>query len=542
MSFAYLGLSENICNTINDVGYVEPTAIQQQVIPIILQGSDLMAITQTGTGKTAGFALPLLEKILCTPKKLNPKQIRVLVITPTRELAFQIYNEINLYAHAFGVSSAYMFGGSALEEQFNTIQNGVDILIACPGRLLDLVRQNSIDLSQVDCLVLDELDRMLDMGFLPKVQEITQNMPQTRQNLFFSATTNEKVDELAQSLLNSAQIVQLYNLSDQLQQVNQQVYHVITANKRKLLLHLLNDNNYQQILIFMRTKARVKRLLDFLTDNDIKAKELHSSRNQDERSEALNAFKTGEARILIATDLVARGIDIEGLPLVINFDLPSVPADYVHRVSRAGSSDNVGTVISLVCAEEEKLLRAIESFIKQSIPVLDTPDFLTVANQAVDSNADNIKKKGTGIYRRKRTIKPKPKEGYNSLIAQDNLSDEELDNIGNRIDYVSPYQNSGNEIKKPKNIRKPKPKTNSSKPEVKSKKRTTKPAGAVNGNAKPYARKKGYRSLMSDAPLKEVGSARVLKNDKARTPIILRKSSSVLTKEQLSSLQQHLSK
>jgi len=554
MSFTALGISEHLVNSITNIGYLEPTQVQQQVIPCALQGKDLMVAAQTGTGKTASFALPLLEILLKTPVLLAPKQTQVLILTPTRELAAQVHENIKAYAHESGVSCLCVFGGTPIEKQIAALAGGVDILVACPGRLLDLLKQNALDLSLVKALVLDEVDKMLDMGFVPDVRKIMSHLPSKRQNLLFSATFVPEVTELAASFLQDPQIIEITPPNTIVQLIAQDVYHVLRASKRVLLLHLLNQQQWQQVLIFVRTKQGANRLAEFLRKHGVLVSAIHGDKSQNARTKALEDFKSGGICALVATDIAARGLDIEQLPYVVNYDLPQVAADYVHRIGRTGRAGCSGKAISLVCADEEKLLRNIEKFIGQEINVMETPD-LVMPKPVVPAPKEAEKAKGSGIHRRnhmrskpRKTSSPNLPNANNNgnflpsaALERDEFFDDEIDNFGNRADYVSPYQAANPKtpkVAKPKAVRGAKVRK-----APKARLQATHPNAPSNGNSKflAKARKRGYRSLMTDDKAKD---ANVIYSKRApkptKTPIILHKTSRPLTAEQLATLQQHL--
>lgn len=369
MSFESLGLSAEILLAVSEKGYSEPTPIQQQAIPLILEGRDLMGGAQTGTGKTAGFTLPLLQRLMetSTPTK-GRRPIRALVLTPTRELAAQVHESVQTYGRHLPLKSAVVFGGVSINPQKMKLIKGVDILVATPGRLLDHVGQNSANLSKIDILVLDEADRMLDMGFLRDIRKVLALLPKNKQTLLFSATFSNEIKTLANGLLNSPALVEVAQRNTTSERVEQVVHHVDKKRKRELLSFLIGSNNWEQVLVFSRTKHGANRLAEQLTEDGIKSAAIHGNKSQGARTRALADFKSGKVRVLVATDIAARGLDIDQLPHVVNFELPNVAEDYVHRIGRTGRAGNEGEAMSLVCVDELKLLKDIERLIKREIP------------------------------------------------------------------------------------------------------------------------------------------------------------------------------
>lgn len=368
MSFTTLGLSEPILRAIKETGYTEPTPIQKQAIPIILEGKDVLAGAQTGTGKTAGFTLPLLQLLSDTPiQKGKARKVRALVLTPTRELAAQVAENVASYSKYLPFSHTVIFGGVGINPQISRLRKGVDIVVATPGRLLDLSNQKAIDLSHVEYLILDEADRMLDMGFIHDIKKVLALLPKKRQNLLFSATFSNDIKKLADNLLDSPVLIEVAKRNTTTAQVEQVVYPVDKARKRELLIHLIKDNNWKQVLIFTRTKHGANKLSEVLAKKGITSAAIHGNKSQGARTKALASFKDGSVRTLVATDIAARGIDIDQLPHVVNFELPNVPEDYVHRIGRTGRAGREGEAASLVCIDEKELLRAIEKLIKKEI-------------------------------------------------------------------------------------------------------------------------------------------------------------------------------
>jgi len=367
MSFDSFGLLAELIRVVVEKGYHEPTPIQSKAIPVILEGLDVLGGAQTGTGKTAGFTLPLLH--LLSKKRQDKKQrhVRALIITPTRELAAQVAESVKIYGKYLSLKSTVVFGGVKINSQIAELKRGVDILVATPGRLLDHVSQKTVDLSKVDILVLDEADRMLDMGFIHDIRKILALLPKKRQNLLFSATFSDDIKKLADNLLNSPVLVEVARRNTSSECVKQRVYHVDRLRKRELLSHLIISQNWQQVLVFTRTKHGANRLTQQLEKDGITAVAIHGNKGQGARTRALSGFKRGGIRVLVATDIAARGLDINQLPYVVNFELPNVPEDYVHRIGRTGRAGNEGEAISLVCIDEHKLLRGIEQLIKSEL-------------------------------------------------------------------------------------------------------------------------------------------------------------------------------
>jgi len=368
-NFEALGLAEPILNAISDAGYTTPTPIQAKAIPLVLNGGDLLAGAQTGTGKTAGFTLPILHRLSQTPAE-NPAKgrPRCLILTPTRELAAQIGESVQTYGKHLDLKSLVVFGGVSINPQINRLSRFVDILVATPGRLLDLSNQGKVDLSGIEILVLDEADRMLDMGFIHDIKKILAKLPKERQNLLFSATFADEIKRLADNLLNNPGFVEVARRNTASEMVEQTVHMVPQSHKRDLVVHLVKENDWQQVLIFTRTKHGANRLADKLVKSDISALAIHGNKSQNARTKALADFKAGSTRVLVATDIAARGLDIDQLPQVVNFELPNVAEDYVHRIGRTGRAGSTGAAISLVDREELKYLKDIEKLIKRDIP------------------------------------------------------------------------------------------------------------------------------------------------------------------------------
>ena len=413
MSFAALGLSEEIVRAVTERGYTEPTPIQAQAIPVVLSGRDLLAGAQTGTGKAAGFTLPILQRLSATTKsatgehppiQLSPAHggkgkremgqagilpqgknsqnqsstsahIRALILAPTRELAAQIEESVREYGKYLKLHSMMMFGGVNINPQIQKLRGRVDILVATPGRLLDHVQQRTVDLSHIEILVLDEADRMLDMGFIRDIKKILALLPKQRQNLLFSATFSAEIKLLADGLLNKPALVEVARQNATAELITQRVYPVDRERKRELLAHLIKEHNWHQVLVFTRTKHGANRLAEQLGKDGIPALAIHGNKSQAARTRALAEFKSGELQVLVATDIAARGIDIIELPHVVNYELPNVPEDYVHRIGRTGRAGSEGEASSLVCIDERKLLNDIERLTRSEVPVVQVPGF-----------------------------------------------------------------------------------------------------------------------------------------------------------------------
>jgi len=367
MSFASLGLSAPILKSVSEQGYETASPIQAQAIPLILEGKDIMAAAQTGTGKTAGFTLPILE-LLSKGTRPQSNQVRALILTPTRELAAQVGESAELYGKHLPLSSAVVFGGVKINPQMIKLRKGIDILVATPGRLLDLYSQNAVKFDHLEILILDEADRMLDMGFVRDIRRIIQLLPAKRQNLLFSATFSTDIRKLAQEFVNNPAEISVTPRNSTAKSVDQWVYPADKKKKSALLAKLIHENDWQQVLVFSRTKHGANRLTRFLEAEGIKSAAIHGNKSQGARTRALAEFKNGTIRTLVATDIAARGLDIEQLPQVVNFDLPNVAEDYVHRIGRTGRAGATGQAISLVCADEFNDLSGIERLIKEIIP------------------------------------------------------------------------------------------------------------------------------------------------------------------------------
>ncbi len=509
MSFASLGLSEALVGAVEAAGYAQPTPVQQRAIPAVLQGRDLMVAAQTGTGKTAGFALPILERLFPNghpdkSQRHGPRQTRVLVLTPTRELAAQVHDSFKLYARDLHLVSTCIFGGVGMNPQIQAVSKGVDILVACPGRLLDLVGQGAVDLSHVEILVLDEADRMLDMGFIHDVKKVLARLPSKRQNLLFSATFSKDIVDLANKLLHDPERIEVTPPNTTVERIEQRVFHLPAGHKRALLAHLITVGAWEQVLVFTRTKHGANRLAEYLTKHGLPAAAIHGNKSQNARTKALADFKANDVRILVATDIAARGLDIDQLPHVVNFELPNVEEDYVHRIGRTGRAGRSGEAISLVAPDEDKLLKAIERLTKQKIPAGDTQGFdpATVeaerpearaprperqpradkpkregkpqqasqgpseAKEAGDDSEAKPRKsrnrrrgkgksqeqqgQGQGQEQKAAAPQQQPKQARPQRPPQpaadrdpEEFLDDDVDNFGNRADYVSPYPPKG---------------------------------------------------------------------------------------------------
>ncbi len=369
MSFSSLGLSAELLRAVSDNGYTTPTPIQLQAIPVILEGRDVLGGAQTGTGKTAGFTLPMLQRLTnSTPADATRRPIRALILTPTRELAAQVNESVVTYGKYLSLTSAVVFGGVKINPQIDKLRKGVDILVATPGRLLDHVGQRTVDLSKVEILVLDEADRMLDMGFIRDIRKVLALLPKKRQNLLFSATFAEEIKKLADDLLNSPTLIEVARRNTAAETVAQVIHPVDRERKRELLSFMIGSQNWRQVLVFTRTKHGANRLAEQLELDGIKSAAIHGNKSQGARTRALAEFKQGTVRVLVATDIAARGLDIDQLPHVVNFELPNVAEDYVHRIGRTGRAGNEGQAISLVCVDERDLLRDIERVLKREVP------------------------------------------------------------------------------------------------------------------------------------------------------------------------------
>ncbi len=370
MSFESLGLSAELLRAIEEQGYTLPTPIQSQAIPLILQGKDVMGGAQTGTGKTAGFTLPLLQHLATRQNSPDKRPVRALVLTPTRELAAQVGASVETYGRYLPLKSAVIFGGVKINPQIARLRGGVDILVATPGRLLDHVGRGTVDLSEVEILVLDEADRMLDMGFINDIRKLLNLLPRNnnRQNLLFSATFSREIKKLADGLLNNPELIEVARRNATAEQITQVVHPVDKARKRELLSHMIGSHNWRQVLVFTRTKHAANRLCQQLERDGLSAAAIHGNKSQAARTRALSEFKSGEVRVLVATDIAARELDIDQLPHVVNYELPNIAEDYIHRIGRTGRAGREGEAVSLVCVDEIGLLEDIEKLLCAQLP------------------------------------------------------------------------------------------------------------------------------------------------------------------------------
>ena len=500
MSFASLGLSEALAGAVEAAGYTQPTPVQQRAIPAVLQRRDLMVAAQTGTGKTGGFALPVLEILFPgghpdREHRHGPRQPRVLVLTPTRELAAQVHDSFKLYARDLPLKSAVIFGGVGMNPQVQAIAKGLDVLVACPGRLLDLTNQKAVDLSHVEILVLDEADRMLDMGFIHDVKKVLAKLPTKRQNLLFSATFSQDITDLASKLLHEPEKIQVTPPNTTVERIEQRVFRLQASHKRALLAHLITSGAWEQVLVFTRTKHGANRLAEYLDKHGLPAVAIHGNKSQNARTKALADFKANQVRVLVATDIAARGLDIDQLPHVVNFELPNVEEDYVHRIGRTGRAGRSGEAISLVAPDEEKLLKGIERMTKQKIP---DGDLMGFDASTIEAEKPEVREPRQPRPPRNGERKPRPERAAKPAEAKtagepkdrdrnrrgrskprgasasqstptqgpasapisrpprlpndrdpETFLDDELDNFGNRVDYVSPYQNKQGRGRRP---------------------------------------------------------------------------------------------
>jgi ATP-dependent RNA helicase RhlE len=417
MKFTDLGLNESLLKAVKEQGYESPTPIQAKAIPVVIEGRDVLAAAQTGTGKTAGFTLPLLERLSQSNPQMKKKQIRVLVLTPTRELAAQVADSIKTYGKYMSYRSTVIFGGVGINPQFATIKKGVDIVIATPGRLLDIAGQQGIDFSAIECLVLDEADRMLDMGFINDIKKLMAMMPKKKQTLLFSATFSKEIKTLASGLLSDPVLVEVARENTTSEQITQVIHFVDKGRKRELLAQLIKTHDWKQVLVFTRTKHGANKLCKQLEEfSGIKSAAIHGNKSQGARTKALADFKAGNVQVLVATDIAARGIDIDQLPHVVNFELPNVPEDYVHRIGRTGRAGTKGEAVSLVCVDEHELLKNIEKFTKSEIPKVEIEAFKpdpSIQAEPIQNGRGGGQKRGNGGNRNNRNTnnsnKPKKK-------------------------------------------------------------------------------------------------------------------------------------
>lgn len=385
MSFIELGLNEELLSAVTQQGYTEPTPIQQKAIPLILQGNDILAGAQTGTGKTAGFTLPMLQLLMKNhDPHQKPRRLRALVLVPTRELAMQVYGSIKTYGAFLPLQTVVIVGGVSIVVQTRQLRHGCDLIVATPGRLMDHIQQRNVRLSNIEILVLDEADRMLDMGFLPDIRQIMALVPKRKQSLLFSATFPDAIKSLANQLLKSPIEIAVAKSNVTADNISECVYGVDREYKRELLSYLIGSHNWRQVLVFVRTKHGADRLEKQLIEDGIRTVALHGDKTQGARAKALQFFKTGKVAVLVATDIAARGLDIDSLEHVVNFDLPQVSEDYIHRIGRTGRAGNSGQALSLVCPEEAYLLQSIEKLLKRKIPRIADTGYPAVSLKVTD--------------------------------------------------------------------------------------------------------------------------------------------------------------
>ncbi len=409
MNFAKLGLIEPLLRTLQQLDYTTPTPVQAKAIPAVLAGRDLMAAAQTGTGKTAGFALPVLQRLALEGEKVASNSIRALVLVPTRELAEQVHNNVREYAENLPLSTYAVYGGVSINPQMMRLRRGVDLLVATPGRLLDLFRQNAVKFNQVQTLVLDEADRMLDLGFAEELQSVYAALPRKRQTLLFSATFSDQIRMLAGLALNDPLSIEVSPRNATAASVKQWLVPVDKKRKVDLFCHLLRKQRWKQVLVFAKTRNGVDQLVERLLAEGVNADGIHGDRPQATRQRALDSFKAREVQVLVATDVAARGLDIDDLPLVVNLDLPIVAEDYVHRIGRTGRAGNKGEAISLVCADEVQLLASIEVLTRQTLPRHEEPDFIP------DHRVPMIDASGQVVKKPKKPKKPKENSAKRGL-------------------------------------------------------------------------------------------------------------------------------
>ena len=417
MSFSKLGLSADILRAVAEQGYTEPTPVQAQAIPSILEGRDMLAGAQTGTGKTAGFTLPLLQRLSAAPQ--NKRTLRALILTPTRELAAQVAESVQTYGKYLPLKATVVFGGVGINPQIDALRRGVDILVATPGRLLDHVGQKTVDLKHIEILVLDEADRMLDMGFIHDIKRILALLPQARQNLLFSATYSDEIRQLADKLLKSPVQVEVARRNTPAELVGQVVHKVDRERKRELLSHLITTQDWRQVLVFTRTKHGANRLAEQLQKDGITADAIHGNKSQGARTRALADFKANKVRVLVATDIAARGLDIDQLPHVVNFELPNVAEDYVHRIGRTGRAGASGEAVSLVCVDELQLLSGIQRVIKRELPVIEVAGFEpnpTIKAEPIPNGRQ--RQQGRNAPRQQSERRPAHHEANGNVVAQ----------------------------------------------------------------------------------------------------------------------------
>jgi len=396
MTFHHLGLSTELLRAVAEQGYDQPTPIQQQAIPAILKGQDILASAQTGTGKTAGFTLPLIQRLSAPGSSPSRRAPRALILTPTRELAAQVSDSVKTYGKYLALRSAVVYGGVGIDPQIQLLRRGVDIVVATPCRLLDHLGQKTLDLSQIEILVLDECDRMLDMGFINDIRKVLAKVPSSRQTLLFSATFSAEIQKLANTLLKSPTLIEVAPRNTAAEQVTQVVHLVDRDRKRELLSHMIGFHNWQQVLVFTRTKHGANRLAEQLAKDGLKSTAIHGNKTQAARTRALSDFKQGKVRVLVATDVASRGLDIDQLPYVVNFELPNVPEDYVHRIGRTGRAGNVGRAVSLVCSEEYPFLKSIERLLNRTFTKDIVPGYEPAASAQPQTGQANRQRSNQG--------------------------------------------------------------------------------------------------------------------------------------------------
>jgi ATP-dependent RNA helicase RhlE len=416
ITFADLSLAEPIQRALNEKNYTVPSPIQAKAIPFLLQGRDLIGVAQTGTGKTAAFALPILQRLAANPAPATPERPRVLVLAPTRELAAQIQQSFSAYGKFMKLTSAVVFGGVSLSPQIRTLARGVDILIATPGRLQDLERSKHVVLDKVEIFVLDEADRMLDLGFVHEIKRIITKLPPKRQSLLFSATMPPAIQELASSLVHNPARVEVTPVSSTAERIEQHVAYVNRGDKAKLLVHFINKHNEGLVLVFVRMKHMANKLVDQLYKDGVKAEAIHGNKSQAARERALSNFRAGHSRVLVATDIAARGIDVKGIALVVNFDLPEEPESYVHRIGRTARAGKDGVAIAFCDSSERNLLRNVERLIRRPIPIIKDHPYEGQASQA-DRPRSTVEYAGSGIDRQHR---PSHRGGYRGNNSSSN--------------------------------------------------------------------------------------------------------------------------
>jgi ATP-dependent RNA helicase RhlE len=442
LSFQNLGLSKPILKAVNEQGYENPTPIQLKAIPLILERKDVLASAQTGTGKTAGFTLSILELLSQKNVQKGKHQIRALILTPTRELAAQVAQNVETYSKYLSFTSTVVFGGVGINPQKAKIKKGVDILIATPGRLLDLVEQGSLDLSKVEFFVLDEADRMLDMGFIYDIKKILNIVPKNRQNLLFSATFSNDIKKLADNLLNKPTLIEVARRNESASNISQSIYFVDKNRKKELLSHLILKEKWTQVLVFTRTKHGANKLVKLFDIDGIKAAAIHGNKSQAARTKALSEFKNKNINVLVATDIAARGIDIDQLPHVVNYELPNISEDYIHRIGRTGRAGNTGEAVSLVCVDELDYLKGIEKLIKKKIKKVYEDGFeidSSIKAEPITNGRGGQKRNGNGSHKGEKqsrrggqTNSRKSNGSNNKNLRRDSNSTRNLNNSRSR--------------------------------------------------------------------------------------------------------------